>query len=242
MRVLVLSDIHANLAALKAVLNHAKNKQDYSICLGDLVGYGPDPNECVELAAECCTVVLGGNHDLAAAGDMDLSIFSDHARKAMEWTRLALTESNKTYLAGLASKVRWEGITLSHGGPEDPVWSYILSEPDALRSFAKQDFSRCFFGHTHVPSAFMLEREGRCSALYGKPGITVKTEKPGLRLLLNPGSAGFPRDAADGSAALHRRAARYALFDTDDGSWQFKKVRYDMRDTARRMMNLGLWN
>jgi predicted phosphodiesterase len=246
MRILVISDIHANLAAFRAVLEDSKNRRDGVICLGDLVGYGPDPNECVELAAKFCTVVLGGNHDLAAAGGADLSVFSSHARKAMEWTRSILSEPSRDYLAGLVPQTQWEGITLSHGGPEDPVWSYIFSEADALFSFARQDFSRCFFGHTHIPSAFILKPEARgrrrCEALYGRPNMAVKTEKPGIRLLLNPGSTGFPRDAADGSADLYRSAARYALFDTRGGSWLFKSVRYDMRDTAGRMMKAGLWN
>jgi predicted phosphodiesterase len=246
MRILVISDIHANLAAFRAVLRDSKSQRDGIICLGDLVGYGPDPNECVEVAAESCTVALGGNHDLAAADQVDMSVFSSHARKAMDWTRSVLTESSRNYLAGLVPKTQWEGITLSHGGPEDPVWSYIFSEADALFSFVKQDFSRCFFGHTHIPSAFILNTQDRgrrrCTALYGKPNMAVKTEKPGTRLLLNPGSTGFPRDAADGSAALYRSAARYAIFDTAGGSWLFKSVRYDMRDTAGRMMKAGLWD
>jgi predicted phosphodiesterase len=247
MRVLIISDIHANLAAFNAVLRHTQNKRDAVICLGDLVGYGPDPNECTELAAKACMVVLGGNHDLAAADTLDMADFSRHARDALEWTKSVLSPSNKTYLAGLVPKTGCQNLTFSHGGPEDPIWSYILSESDAETAFADADFDRCFFGHTHVPSAFVLNsgssRRGRCTTFYGVPGMTLETGKAKLRMLLNPGSVGFPRDAVDAHASdsLRRATARYALFDTETGWWQFRQVKYDMRETAKRMTQLGLW-
>jgi predicted phosphodiesterase len=245
MRVLIISDIHANLAAFNAVLHHTRHIRDAVVCLGDLVGYGPDPNECTELAAKACTVVLGGNHDLAAADTLDMADFSRHARKALEWTKSVLSPSNRAYLAGLLPKTCWENLTFSHGGPEDPVWSYILSEPDAGTAFAGADFFRCFFGHTHVPSAFVLNpgQAYGCSTFYGVPNMTLETGRIRPRMLLNPGSVGFPRDAADAhsSDSLRRATARYALFDTETGRWQFKQVKYDLRETARRMVRLGLW-
>jgi predicted phosphodiesterase len=246
MRVLVVSDIHANAAAFDAVLRHTRNERDCILCLGDLVGYGPDPNECIERAAERCTVILGGNHDLAAAGRLDLSAFSHHARSAMEWTLAELSPANKRYLSRLPPKARYEDILLSHGGPEDPVWSYIFSESDAALSFSGAEFSNCFFGHTHIPSVFIEFRapassgepgEPRYSVAYGSPELAVETVKQDLRMLLNPGSVGFPRDAGDAHSSdnLRRAAARYALFNTATGIWQFKRVEYDMRNTAKRM-------
>jgi diadenosine tetraphosphatase ApaH/serine/threonine PP2A family protein phosphatase len=202
----------------------------------------------VELAAELCTVTVGGNHDLGAVEAVSIEDFSPHARKALEWTRSVLSPAGRIYLAGLSPKAEWQGLVLSHGGPEDPVWSYILSEPDAETAFARSHFSTCFFGHTHLPSIF-LEYPGSggkagpsCAAAYGSPGLTVETGDGNLRILLNPGSVGFPRDAADAHAQdnLRRAAARYALYDTRTGLWQFKRLEYDMRDTAKRMRKLGL--
>ncbi|MDR2111015.1 MAG: metallophosphatase family protein [Spirochaetaceae bacterium] len=247
MRALIVSDIHANMTAFKAVLDHTRKDRDRVFCLGDLVGYGPDPNECTELAAEVCAVVLGGNHDLAAAGRLDLETFSRHARLAMEWTQTVLSPGCRAYLSGLTVKTEQEGFTLSHGGPEDPVWSYILSESDAETSFKTASFSSCFFGHTHLPSVFLEARnpggQRTYSAAYGSPDLVVETGQKRLRLLLNPGSVGFPRDAMDAHASDHlrRAAARYALFDTSTGLWQFKRLEYDMRNTAKRMLKLGLW-
>jgi diadenosine tetraphosphatase ApaH/serine/threonine PP2A family protein phosphatase len=244
------------LAAFDAVLRCTRNERDRILCLGDLVGYGPDPNECIERAAELCTVVLGGNHDLAAAGLLEASLFSHHARKALEWTGAELLPANRTYLSRLPPKVLYEDILLSHGGPEDPVWSYIFSESDAALSFSASDFSNCFFGHTHIPSVFLEFRtpssgkRGRAgpervsyNVAYGSPELTVEIEKKDLRMLLNPGSVGFPRDAEDAHSSdnLRHAAARYALFNTATGIWQFKRTEYDMRKTAKRMQNLGLW-
>jgi predicted phosphodiesterase len=250
MRVLVVSDIHANLAAFDAVLRQSRDEREQILCLGDLVGYGPDPNECIERAAELCTLVLGGNHDLAAAGLLEPSLFSQHAQRALEWTRAELLPANRAYLSRLSPKALYEDILLSHGGPEDPVWSYLFSESDAALSFSGADFSNCFFGHTHIPSVFLefkapAPEEGRASysVAYGSPDLVVETVKEDLRMLLNPGSVGFPRDAMDAhsSDSLRHAAARYALFDTATGIWQFKRVEYDIRATAKRMRKLGLW-
>ncbi|GHV78411.1 metallophosphoesterase [Spirochaetia bacterium] len=251
MRVLVVSDIHANLAAFDAVLRETQGDRNAVLCLGDLVGYGPDPRECIARAAEVCAVVLGGNHDLAAAGATDLSSFADHARIAMEWTRPQLTPTDIAYLATLPLNTEYEGILLSHGSPENPIWGYIFSQDDAEFAFSQNDFSRCFFGHTHFPSFFIeTKRDGESfyQIGYGEPDAVIETGRDGkqrdlVRFLLNPGSIGFPRDQADAHRVLryHRAAARYALFDTESGRWQFKRLEYDMRKTAKRMKQLGLW-
>jgi predicted phosphodiesterase len=249
MRMLVVSDIHANLAAFDAVLQVTRGDWDTILCLGDLVGYGPDPRECIARAAEVCAVVLGGNHDLAAAGMTDLSSFADHARIALEWTRPQLTPADTAYLSKLPLKTGYEGILLSHGSPENPIWGYIFSQTDAGIAFSRSDFTRCFFGHTHLPS-FFIKTPGDASyqqstyALgYGEPDAVIETSREDTRFLLNPGSVGFPRDEADAHRVLRyrRAAARYALFDTESGRWQFKRLEYDMRKTAKRMKQLGLW-
>ncbi|GHV24633.1 metallophosphoesterase [Spirochaetia bacterium] len=245
MRLLVVSDIHANLAAFDAVLRETRGDRDAVLCLGDLVGYGPDPGECIALAAEVCAVVLGGNHDLAAAGVTDLSSFADHARLALEWTRPQLTPADIDYLAKLPLKTEYEGLFLSHGSPENPIWGYVFSRTDAEIAFIQSDFTRCFFGHTHFPSFFVkTQGETFYQMGYGEPDAVIETggENKG-RFLLNPGSVGFPRDEADAhqKSRYRRAAARYALFDTESGRWQFKRLEYDMRKTAKRMKQLGLW-
>jgi predicted phosphodiesterase len=247
MRILVVSDIHANLAAFDAVLRQTQADRDAVFCLGDLVGYGPDPKECIARAAELCTVVLGGNHDLAAGGVTDLSVFADHARIALEWTRPQLSPEETAYLSKLPLKTEYGDVLLSHGSPEDPLWGYIFSQADAGISFARGGFTRCFFGHTHFPSFFMEVRENpetvSSKTGYGIPDSVIETNRENQRILLNPGSIGFPRDRVDSHhfSKYHRAAARYALFDTESGLWQFKRLEYDLRKTAKRMKRLGLW-
>ncbi|MFP3042020.1 metallophosphatase family protein [Treponema primitia] len=247
MRILVVSDIHANLAAFDAVLQKTRADRDAVLCLGDLVGYGPDPRECIARAAEHCTVVLGGNHDLAAGGVTDLSNFADHARIALEWTRPQLSPEDSAYLSKLPLKTTYGDLLLSHGSPENPLWGYVFSQTDAATAFTKSKFTRCFFGHTHLPSFFLASQEPQGTVSYqigyGEPDSTIETDRENLRVLLNPGSIGFPRDEDDAHHALKYRhaAARYAFFDTESGVWQFKRLEYDMRKTAKRMKLLGLW-
>jgi predicted phosphodiesterase len=247
MRILVVSDVHANLAAFEATLQETRADRDAVVCLGDLVGYGPDPRECIALAAEHCAVVLGGNHDYAAGGLADPSYFAAHALRALEWTRLQLTPEDTAYLAGLPLTAEFRGLRLSHGSPENPLWGYIFSEIDAAISFARGDFACCFFGHTHLPSYFIQTgenwREALCEAGYGRADQVVDIKQGNARFLLNPGSVGFPRDQAEAHHPLRYRnaIARYAVFDSETGLWQFKRLEYDMRETAWRMRLLGLW-
>jgi predicted phosphodiesterase len=244
---LVVSDIHANLAAFEAALQETRADRDAVVCLGDLVGYGPDPRECIALAAEHCAIVLGGNHDQAAAGLTDLSCFADHARRALEWTRPQLAPEDIAYLSTLPLQTGRQSLLFSHGSPKDPLWGYIFSESDAEAAFVRNDFTCCFFGHTHLSSFFIQAGDGRgkiaCEADYGNADQVIETGRPHARFLLNPGSVGFPRNQEDAPhGGNYRRAvARYALFDTETGLWQFKRLEYDMRDTARRMQRLGLW-
>jgi predicted phosphodiesterase len=252
MRILIISDIHGNLAALRAVLNQTRGQRDLIFCLGDLVGYGPDPNECVELAAELCNVVLGGNHDLAAGGVIGDHDFASHSKSSLLWTCSVLSPANRDYLSRLKPQVEYPEdeagpILLSHGGPEDPVWSYIFSREDAEDAFRNLDFSRCFFGHTHLSSAFISEpgpgRGRSCRSFYGTPETSVETSDRSRRLLLNPGSVGFPRNAAEAPThtSLDRAVSRYAIYDSGTGIWYFKALEYDMRDTVKRMIPAGLW-
>ena len=242
MRALIVSDVHANLAAFEAVLNASRTERDRVLCLGDLVGYGPDPDECVRLALDTCDLILAGNHDLAASGRMDASAFSSHARKAMDWTRSRLSAATIAAIETFPTTAEAYGLFLSHGSPAAPVWGYILSAEDAAEAFDARSFGVCLFGHTHVPSAFILEAPGSVDIAYGAPDAQIRTGA-GRRFLLNPGSVGFPRDAADAHSSEDERraAARYALYDDETGTWTFRRAEYDMRATAKRMRKAGLW-
>jgi predicted phosphodiesterase len=243
MRALVVSDIHANIEAFEAVLAASASDRDTVICLGDLVGYGPDPDDCVAAAAAVGDETLAGNHDLAACGRMDTSSFSAHARSAMDWTRTHISPKTVEFLSSLPASAERRGLALSHGSPADPIWGYILSAQDAAEAFASMSLPVCLFGHTHVPSAFVWipGEPPRIKIEYGAPGHRLSVE--GRKMLLNPGSVGFPRDAADAhsSASERKAAARYAIFDDVSETWEFKRAEYDFRGTAERMRKAGLW-
>lgn len=248
MRTLVLSDIHANLEALQCILNQEKNNYDLLISLGDIVGYGPYPNECVEIIASEAAVSLAGNHDLGVCGKIDTEVFSHTAKKSLEWTRSVITDQNMHYLDSLESSIiEYRGVLLSHGSPESPVWGYIFSQADAGFAFTSADFTLSFFGHTHVPSVFSRtpstgDQAGLTSAGAGEDKMVLETREPGLRMMINPGSAGFPRDKKNRlNQDYSRSGTQYGLFDFDTRVWQFRELRYDMNKTIEIMSSHGLW-
>jgi predicted phosphodiesterase len=253
MRVLILSDIHANLDALSSVLQDAKNKYDILISLGDVVGYGPCPNECVEIIAEKADISLAGNHDLGVCDKIDINVFSPRAQYSQNWTSGMLNDNSLKYLNSLDVTAQYGKIFLSHGSPGNPIWGYVFSELEALIAFSSADFSLCFFGHTHVPSYFSTacaENSAKFSTEEVKTPLKMKcckanqklkTKKIRKRMMINPGSVGFPRlnlkEKHDKNPYAY---AEYALFDLDSGKWQFKQVRYDMTNTRILMDKNGL--
>lgn len=159
MRYAIFSDVHANLEALEAVLSEIDTiAKDYPIdqfwCLGDLVGYGPDPNRCIELVRERTDAIIAGNHDWAAIGKLDLEDFSDAARISAEWTAKQLTDEHRAFLEQLPERLEIDGNTLVHGSPYGPLWEYLTSEVFAERSFQHFETRYCFVGHTHIPVIF----------------------------------------------------------------------------------------
>src|SRR6266567_3854119 len=155
MRYLVLSDIHANLEALEAVLADAAS-YDAVLCLGDLVGYGPNPNECVDrVRALPDLTCLVGNHDWAALGKLDLDMFNEFARAAAIWTTAELREDALDYLASLPAKTETEAFALAHASPRDPIWEYMEFEHQGPPNFREFKARFCFVGHTHVPRTFV---------------------------------------------------------------------------------------
>ncbi len=221
MRLAILSDIHSNLEALNRALSVVDSKgADEVICLGDVVGYGGNPNECVDIIRKRCSIVLLGNHDAAA---LDLSVaqtFTALARVSAEWTFESLSADNKAFLQSLPLSALKEGAFLVHSSPFEPLeWNYIFSAPDARLAFEHFSEEICFVGHSHVPGVFG-EKSGK------------KQVKRGERYIVNVGSVGQPRD---GNPNLS-----FGMFDTE--KWDYENVRasYDVRLAAEAIMKAGL--
>ena len=230
MRAAVVSDIHANLHALEAVLEAIdRDEPDELWCLGDLVGYGPRPNECCALVRARAATCLAGNHDLAVRGTIDLWEFSGDAGAAAAWTRSVLDDASQEYLDALLPKGEAHGVALFHGSPRDPVWEYVISDEAAAVSFALTDEPLLLVGHSHAA----LEVSLRDTLLAGglAPGGT-ELELAGARRLLNPGSVGQPRDGDP-------RAA-YLLLDLDAQRASFRRVVYDIERTQAEIRDAGL--
>jgi diadenosine tetraphosphatase ApaH/serine/threonine PP2A family protein phosphatase len=230
MRIAVISDIHANLHALQAVLVAiAAEDVDDIWCLGDLVGYGPRPNECVALVRERASVCLVGNHDLACVERLDLALFMGPAGAAARWTRSVLEDESRSFLLGLEPTARGEGVALAHGSPRDPIWEYILSEPAAAAAFAATAEPLVLVGHSHVALAIALDEDG-VSGGVAEAGTEV--ELPGRRHLLNPGSVGQPRDGDPRAAWL--------VIDTSAARATFRRTGYPLELTQAEMRERGL--
>ena len=225
MRVLVISDIHANLEAFRAVLD-AAGDWDALWCLGDVVGYGPQPNECVALLAEQPNALcLVGNHDAAAVGELSLDSFNPEARASIEWQRDALDAASIEFLQGReAFQVRPEA-TLAHASPRQPILEYVLDTRAAHENFDYFDGPFCFVGHTHIPAHFYLNGQDPAPQMH----VPDADEQLQLRArcIVNPGSVGQPRDRDP-------RAA-FAFFDTEAHTWDCHRVAYDVAKVQDQM-------
>lgn len=230
MRLLIISDIHANLAAFETVLRHAQGEWDKIWFLGDLVGYGPDPNECVALLREHDHIALSGNHDWAILGKLDIDNFNEDARNAVLWARGVISEEASAYLDALPARIDMEEFTLAHASPRHPVWEYILDRGTAAVNFEHFTTPFCMVGHTHVPVWYIQTQQNqieRYDPSYGEP-----IDLNGFRCIVNPGSVGQPRDSDP-------RAA-YALLDLEQMTWEHRRVDYPISETQMRMRRHGL--
>jgi predicted phosphodiesterase len=230
MRVLIISDIHANLAAFQAVLADAKGQWDIIWCLGDLVGYGPDPNECVALLREHDHISLCGNHDWAVLGKLDVQNFNREAQIAIRWTQQAISTDTHDYLDVLPPSFIQPPFTLAHASPRQPIWEYILDPYIAAINFEHFDTPYCLVGHTHVPVIFVEADDYQVT--FQRPDYDAARPLNHQRLIINPGSVGQPRDSDP-------RAA-YSLLDTDNNSWQHKRVVYPVTVTQDKMRQYGI--
>jgi predicted phosphodiesterase len=230
MRVAVVSDIHSNLHALEAVLQAIDAEApDELWCLGDLVGYGPRPNECCAAIAERADVCLAGNHDLAVRGTIDLAEFGGEAGIAATWTRQVLEPEAQELLDRLEPKGDAHGVALYHGSARDPIWEYVLGDEAALATLELADSPLVLVGHSHV-ALRVVQSGGDLDGGIAAAGTEV--EVGGVHALLNPGSVGQPRDGDP-------RAA-YLLLDLGAQRASFRRVEYDVASTQREMREAGL--
>jgi predicted phosphodiesterase len=231
MRILVISDIHANYTALQAVLKDA-GAVDETWCLGDLVGYGPDPNAVVDRIRDIPNLTcLLGNHDVALIGRIPFDAFNGDARRTLEYHERVLSEDNMDFLNSLPShlKVR-QDASIVHGSPRDSVWEYILNTLSARLNFDHFTTPWCFVGHSHLQCMFHLDqRSDRVSLKQIRVGERIQLEP---RLILNPGSVGQPRDRDP-------RAA-YAIYDSEAKTWEPRRAVYNILEVQQRIRDSGL--
>ena len=232
MRYAIIADIHSNLAAFQAVLEDMERKGgvDEIWCLGDIVGYGPDPGECINLLRQHRHLCIAGNHDWAAIGKIDTSYFNPEAAAACQWTASQLTPEDTDYLRNLPLTLYQDDFTLAHGSPREPIWEYVVSNQTAEANFAYFDTRFCLIGHSHVPLIFDLDQNGSCQLLQLPAELFLKQEEK--RLIINCGGVGQPRDGDP--------RASYAILDNDQGIIYHYRVEYDISATQQKMIAAGL--
>ena len=219
MRVAVLSDIHSNAPALEAAID-AVGAFDQLWVLGDIVGYGPHPDEVVERLRAVQAVAVQGNHDAAVLGRIPTGTFNDLARAAVEWTAQTMAPENLDWLAE-QPETRVEGdFTLAHGSPRDPLWEYLFSVPAARINLAAFETSYCIVGHTHHQLTFR-DDDGRVEALLAEDEATLRLDA--RRCILNPGSVGQPRDGDPRACAM--------TIDTETARVEWLRFEYDIGTT-----------
>ncbi|MDP6126629.1 MAG: metallophosphoesterase family protein [Dehalococcoidales bacterium] len=232
MRYAIVSDIHANLAAFSAVLDHIGHQGGVEKvwCLGDVIGYGPDPNECIEKLRQTDHVWVAGNHDLGAIGKISTNEFNPDAAASCHWTGRQLSSEDVEYIENLPLVIEEGDFTLAHGSPREPIWEYLVSNSIARENFSCFTSQFCLVGHSHVPLVFSHEEDGPYSA--GRFSDNVKLILGTSRLIINPGAVGQSRDGDP--------QASYALYDSQIGIMKLYRVPYDIRVTQDKMVERGL--
>jgi len=229
MRIAVLSDVHGNLPALEAVLE-ALRPFDAVWQLGDVVGYGPQPDEVVARLAAENAVGVRGNHDSAAIGQLDTDSFNDDARAAVEWTAQRIKPETRRWLAALPLRTIDQPFTLVHGSPRDPTWEYVYSSAIARANMSAFDTKHCLVGHTHVPVVFRERKSGGVEATVVKTDSTISID--GARLIVNPGSVGQPRDGDPRACGM--------ILDTERATFEWRRVEYPVEEVQQMMADLDL--
>jgi len=221
MKLAIISDIHSNLEALKAALSIIDSRTvDSIVCLGDIVGYGANPNECVEIVGKRCSTILLGNHDAAALDQAVAESFTTYARLSAEWTSKKLLPAHKDFLKSLPLTESKEGAFLVHASPFEPSeWHYIISLADARNAFGYFAEQICFVGHSHLPRVF------------GEMSMRQHVQR-GERFIVNVGSVGQPRD---GNPNLS-----FGIFDTDRWTYENVRASYDIKSASEKIARAGL--
>jgi len=228
MRYAIVADIHANLAAFTAVLEDIARRGGVEElwCLGDVVGYGPDPHRCLELLRQHKHICVAGNHDWAAIGKIDTTYFNPAAAAACHWTARQLGPEDVQYLESLPLILEQGDFTLAHGSPREPIWEYLLSTATARENFSCFQSPFCLVGHSHVPLVFEYDETGTCSLSEFPDNAALALAES--RLIINPGGNGQPRDGDP--------RASYAIYDSEARSVTHYRVPYDIAATQSRMM------
>jgi len=234
MRSVILADIHSNLEALQAVFDDAQSRGsvDQVWCLGDIVGYGPNPSEVIDLLREFdLLVAVAGNHDWAVSGKIDTSLFNPSAAIAAEWSRRQLSADQIEYLNRLPNMVTTGDFTLVHGSPRDPIWEYLVTEQIAMASLEYFQTAYCLVGHSHLPFLCRFEESNlKCDIGEFKVGCPVALDQS--RLIINPGGLGQPRDRDPDT--------NYAIYDDNQETICHFRLPYDICKTQRKMQQAGL--
>jgi diadenosine tetraphosphatase ApaH/serine/threonine PP2A family protein phosphatase len=234
LRAAVLSDIHSNRHALEAVLTAVDEAAvDQIWCLGDMVGYGAEPDACTALIRERCSTCLVGNHDLALLGALDISTFSEAAAAAVEWTRENVSEETLEFLGSLEPTASQNGVGLFHASPRDPIWEYVLSTDQAEAGFEVQEERVGLIGHSHIALFFVRApdaRPGYAQGAQAAEGAEIEIAEGDW--LLNPGSVGQPRDGDPRAAWLE--------LDTEQWLARYHRVTYDIEGAATAILDANL--
>ncbi len=230
MRIGIISDIHSNLEALKTVLESAEMQNiDEYICLGDIVGYGANPNECIDMVKELTSRIIAGNHDFGVCNLTDTSYFNDVARKAIEWTKKVIRKENMDFLKSLPLVMEYQNIFFVHSTPSFPdEWNYVLSMYDAMKEFNFFENPICFVGHSHQPVIFSINPDNEIGSSIDD-SLVLKNRK---RYIVNAGSVGQPRDG--------NSKASFLVYDNEKKSVTFSRIEYDVKKTQTKILDAGL--
>ncbi len=236
MKYVIISDLHSNLEALEGFQESIESlklltgfQYDKLVCLGDIAGYGANPNEVIDWVREHCDIVLAGNHDYAVVGKTDISYFNSYAIKACRWTEGELTEENRNYLTSLVASDVQDEICWAHSSPYEPLdWHYINNRYDGMDNFPHFKERACFVGHSHRPVILEESEPDKVQAHYE----TEWKLKAGHRYIINVGSLGQPRDGNPEPA--------YAIYDSADDIFQLKRFQYDIEKAQSKIINLSL--
>ena len=232
MKIGILSDIHSNSEAINSVLKSIKRVDEF-ICLGDIVGYGADPNYCIEKVKDLNCKCVGGNHDFAVVGKVNINYFNYAARAAILWTSRQLKKDNINFLLSLNKKIELKNKVFAvHGSPQDPILEYILDKNTASLIFSKFDFKIYFVGHSHLAGCFSFnENNNQINYMNFSNGGHIVINK-NKRYIINCGSVGQPRDG--------NPKASYGIYDLEYGTVNIYRVSYPINLTQKKIINAGL--